>query len=43
MDETGPEISAEPVVRRGLAWPVWVLGLIGTLCAIVYIFVIAAA
>jgi hypothetical protein len=43
MDEAGGEISAEPVVRRGLAWPIWVLGLIGALCAIVYVFVIAAA
>jgi hypothetical protein len=43
MDEAGIEIGAEPVVRRGLAWPIWVLGLIGALSAIVYVFVIAAA
>jgi len=43
MDEAGAEIGAEPVVRRGLTWPFWVLGLIGALCAIVYVFVIAAA
>jgi len=41
MDEA--DASAEPVMRRGLAWPVWVISLIGALCAIVYIFVIAAA
>jgi hypothetical protein len=41
MDEVGADVSAEPVERRGLAWPVWVIGLIGILCAIVYVFVIA--
>ena len=42
MDDVGAELSVEPVERRGLAWPVWVVGLIGILCAIVYVFVIAA-
>ena len=40
MDDAGPDAGTKPVVRRGLAWPVWVPGLIGALCAIVYVFVV---
>jgi hypothetical protein len=38
MDDGGAE--AGPVVRRGLAWPVWVLGLIAAISAILYVFVV---
>ena len=40
MPDALPETQSEAVVRRGLAWPVWVLGLIGILAGIVYFFVI---
>jgi len=42
MDEQASEAQAEPVIRGGLAWPVWVVGLIGVLAAILYVFVVAA-
>jgi len=35
-----PEPQAELVVRRGLPWPAWVIGLIAMLAGIVYFFVI---
>ncbi len=37
--DAGAEAHAEAVVRGGLAWPVWVLGLIGAIAGILYIFV----
>jgi len=40
MPDAQPEPQSEAVMRRGLAWPVWVLGLIGILAGIVYLFVI---
>jgi hypothetical protein len=42
MDDADPGAQAEPVVRRGLAWPIWVSGLIGALAGILYVFVIVA-
>lgn len=38
--DTRPERQSEAVMRRGLPWPTWVLGLIGILAGIVYLFVI---
>ena len=42
MDDPATDAGVEPVVRRGLIWPIWTFGLIGILCGIVYIFVVAA-
>jgi uncharacterized integral membrane protein len=42
MDDAAPDTPAQSVERRGLVWPVWVVGLIGILAAIVYVFVVAA-
>jgi hypothetical protein len=42
MDDVDAGAQVEPVERRGLAWPVWVLGLIGAIAGILYVFVIVA-
>jgi len=35
-----PEMQSEAVVRRGLPWPAWVIGLIAMLAGILYLSVI---
>jgi hypothetical protein len=37
--EAGAEAQADAVVRGGLPWPAWVLGLTGAIAAILYVFV----
>ena len=37
-----PELQSEAVIRRGLPWPAWVIGLIAMLAGILYVFVIYA-
>ena len=38
--DTAPGAQIDAVVRRGLPWPAWVLGLIAMLAGILYLFVI---
>jgi len=44
--EDAPDAPAEgsdlAVARKGLPWPVWALGLIGAIAAILWVFVVLA-